>query len=138
MATTSPEWGAIFAWLRQDAAIKDWLTDGEADSIANRAGLNTEELIKALQYQGFDIKRILKLMIENKAKYDAAHSEASSSFNISYTDDGVKKEYVYTDNRTMGSDIMVLTSVFLTRAQLGHEAVGPNVRTEIQYRHFCQ
>lgn len=106
-------WAPIAAWLNDDPDIKAWLTDAELNVLKTTEDA-TLKLWKALtQYQGFDIKHIIRKMIINRKSYEASAIRLDTS--IALTVNGKTENFAYTNLETMASDIKFLIFLFAAR-----------------------
>lgn len=106
-------WESIISWYREDAEINNWLDDTEKNVLI-KEDLDELEIWKALTtYQGFDPKRIIKIMIKNKKSYMQTSQvlPVTKEFEIR----GVKKTFDFTDKESMSKDVKFIIFVFATR-----------------------
>lgn len=106
-------WESIISWYREDIEINKWLDDSEKDVLI-KEDLDELEIWKALTtYQGFDPKRIIKLMITNKKSYmqTSQVQPVKKEFEIG----GKKRTFQFTDKETMSKDVKFIIFVFATR-----------------------
>lgn len=58
-------WDGIISWLKEDNSIAEWLTAEEIQCLKNLNDETLEIWKAATQYQGFDVKLILRNMRKN-------------------------------------------------------------------------
>lgn len=110
MATTTA-WANILEWFREDASISEWMDQTEFSNLH----VLTEDSLKlyeaAFRYQGFDVKRLIKVM---RTKYNE-YTPDLIVVEIDVTVDGVARKFTFPNNQPMMKDMQFLIMLFATR-----------------------
>jgi hypothetical protein len=112
-------WASVIQGLREDEITRLWLTDVETELLSGKRELLSDihqDLPvgkEVLHYQGFDVKRFLRKMIENKNDYLANTEKAGVSTVIPLGSE--TRTFEYTNHESMFSDIMFLIFIFSER-----------------------
>lgn len=106
-------WGSIFAWIKEDQTLAEWLTVEEEAIVLNNDPDILELWSLFTQYQGFDIKRILLNMRRSFTTYVA--EVATQDTSVTFTVNGEDGVFRYTNKESMARDVSFLCFLFSTR-----------------------
>lgn len=118
-------WQSIIRWLREDEILRGWLTDAEATLLASDR-INELPIWKALlQYQGFDIKRILRNMFRAREDYmqRVEFHQVEVQLRVGQREVG----FIYTNRETMAFDIEFLIFLFAERGSTNAKYVQKSI-----------
>lgn len=116
MATTSnaaPYWDGVIAWLKEDKSIADWLDESEVKSLTSLPEAQLELWKVATQYQGFDVKIVLKAMRSSYESYMRVESPQTATETLKVGDES--REFKYSNREKMMEDISFMIFLFSTR-----------------------
>lgn len=106
-------WTYVSRWLREDASITQWFDDTQEQILEDDRYADLPIWKAIMQYQGFDIKRIIRLMKTNSNAYVA--TQATETVKMEVTIDGVKREFKYTNKEAIMMDIEFIIYMFSER-----------------------
>lgn len=113
MAAQRTVWGSIFDWIKQDVSLAGWLTASEENVFMNNDPNMLVLWNQATLYQGFDIKRILRIM---KVAYDTYTNEADNyNVEVIFVVNGAQQTFRYSNKESMARDVSFLCFLFSTR-----------------------
>lgn len=106
-------WGSIFDWIKQDESLNTWLTPNEQNVFMNNDPNMLVLWNQATLYQGFDIKRILRIM---KVAYETYSTDTDEqNVEVVFTINGVQQTFRYSNKESMARDVSFLCFLFSTR-----------------------
>lgn len=106
-------WAPVFAWLREDDTIAGWLTDAEKDVLSDAQAEDLPIWQAFFQYQGFDIKRIIRNMIRRGNTY--VQNTTLDTIEKTFTIGGQEKIFLYTNHETLAKDVEMIIFLFAER-----------------------
>lgn len=118
-------WGPVITWLREDPTLHAWLTDAEGNLLASDRRTQLPVWKAIFQYQGFDIKRILRNMVKNYDKYLTDKQLSEVKFSVIVNNQ--PREFVYTNKETMMADIEFLIFLFAERGSTNKKYTGKSI-----------
>nr|QQM16266.1 putative nucleocapsid protein [Degsystermes virus] len=106
-------WDSIVRWLREDEEIRIWLTRAEAQVLENERLMELPIWKALLQYQGFDIKRIVRNMVRTSREYirTAEYQEVNIRLRIG----DQEHDFNYSNTQTMAMDVEFIIFLFSER-----------------------
>lgn len=109
---TTMAWEGVISWLKADASIKAWLEEGDEEEDLKSLDVDVlREWQLALAYSGFDIKRIIRIMIQRSAIVPPK----TESTEIKYNTAGVERIITYDNRKSLASDVKMLITLFCIR-----------------------
>lgn len=112
-ANASSYWEGVIAWLKEDKSIADWLSEDEVKSLVSLPEAQLELWKVATQYQGFDVKVVLKAMRSSYDAYTRTETQQQTSEILRVGDE--QKEFKYSNKEKMMEDISFMIFLFSTR-----------------------
>lgn len=112
-ASAGTYWDGVISWLKEDKSIADWLDESEVKSLTALPEEQLELWKVATQYQGFDVKIVLKAMRSSYDSYMKTESHQSSSETLRVGDES--KNFAYSNREKMMEDISFMIFLFSTR-----------------------
>lgn len=106
-------WGPIFAWLSEVPELSQWLNENQRNVLLSDQRDELPIWAAAMVYQGFDIKRILKLMLVRSRAYMVAVERAEVAENVKV--DGQERVFTYSNHESMAKDIEMIIFLFAER-----------------------
>lgn len=106
-------WTPIFDWLREDAEIADWLNEAQRAVLEDAQDEVLPIWHAMLLYQGFDIKRIVRNMIQRRAHYLTLGP--SVNYDVHVTVAGNPEVFRYATHSTLAADIELIIFLFAER-----------------------
>lgn len=118
-------WGPIFTWLSESPELAQWLTDAQREVLTGEQADELPVWAAAMVYQGFDIKRILKLMITRSNAYMAAATRNEVRVNVTVNNQQVP--FVYSNMELMAKDIEMIIFLFAERGNTVQKIVRKSI-----------
>lgn len=106
-------WDGVVEWLKEDEAINKWLDEDQIAILKELDNTKLELWKAATQYQGFDVKLILRNMKKNYDAFMKAVTETTITETIK-TPTG-KFPFKYSNHEKMMEDITFIIFIFATR-----------------------
>jgi hypothetical protein len=98
-------------WIREDPVLQEWLTDTEANLLSDDRPKDLPVWKALLLYQGFDIKRILRIMCANRDTYFKEKGLEEVVADLMVGDR--KVIFSYSNQKSMMNDIYFLIFLFV-------------------------
>lgn len=106
-------WDSVVSWLKEDESIALWLDEAEIKALVSLPEEQLDLWRIATQYQGFDVKTIIKNMHRVSSNYMISEDIKSQTEKLRVGD--VQKDFTYTNKEKMMTDISFLIFLFSTR-----------------------
>lgn len=118
-------WGPIFDWLSEDPEVAAWLTQAQKDILLDEQANELPAWAAAMVYQGFDIKRIVKLMIARSNAYMA--DQPLAQINVEVKVNGRNVPFTYSNHQPMTKDVEMIIFLFAERGNTVTKIVSKSI-----------
>ncbi|KAG5869205.1 hypothetical protein JTB14_006529 [Gonioctena quinquepunctata] len=109
-------WVSIIAWFKEDADIRLWLDSGDEDVAIKTIDKDTLDKWRSLLlYQGFDIKRVVRIAYKNYEAFTDANKDKEEVFTYPTVVNGANKVITYSNQESFSSDLHFIITVFALR-----------------------
>jgi hypothetical protein len=120
-------WSSVLDRLRQDEVISGWLTEAECTLLASDR-LSQLPVWKAiLMYQCFDIKRIIRNVIQLRRNY--MDTKETERIEIRVRVGHAERAFVYTNKETMSCGIEFLIFLFAERGSTNRKYTSKSLES---------
>lgn len=124
-------WDTILDWLKADTEISGWLNEGEIQALTKE---DLNELTLWAEAEGFDIKRVLKVMRANYQTYIAPVTRYE--IEVKMTMGNEERTFKYSTHEPMLKDVTFLIFIFASRGTVWtkvQEKIMPELRTIVDW-----